>query len=109
MSTGLTEPLAPDIAEAVVCRFHRDGYSPVLGVLSQLEVDELRAAADAVFADPIQKEKHKHGFDFVIARLYEGPQIFQDLIKREPIYGLVSAVLGNGCDVVGYNVIRNQP
>ena len=103
------DALTPEEIGELVERFHRDGYAPVRGVLTGEEVAALREAADAIFADPEQKEKHRHGFDFVIARLYEGPEIFQNLITRQPILGLVEAILGARCGVVGENVIRNPP
>src|SRR5579871_2874688 len=68
------DALTPEEIGELVERFHRDGYAPVRGVLTGEEVAALREAADAIFADPEQKEKHRHGFDFVIARLYEGPE-----------------------------------
>ena len=44
-------------------------------------------------------------FDFVISRLYDGPQIYRDLAARETIRELVTAILGPGCEIVGLNVI----
>ncbi len=97
-----------DTAE-IVRQFDRDGFALIPGVLSQEEAQALREAADAIFADPVQKEKHRHGFDFVIARLYEGPAIFQELAARPSIAEIVTAVLGKDPGVVGLNVIRNPP
>jgi hypothetical protein len=97
------------VSEQILDHFHRDGVALVRGVLTPDQVEELRQASDAIFADPEQREKHRHPIDFVIARLYDGPRVFRDTLTREPIHGLVAAVLGAGCEVVGLNTIRNPP
>jgi hypothetical protein len=90
-------------------QFHRDGVALIPGVLTAEDVQAVREASDAIFADPAQREKHRHPVDFVIARLYDGPPLFRSLLTREPIRSAVTAILGAGCDVVGLNTIRNPP
>ena len=70
---------------------------------------EIREASDAIFADPELRERHRHPVDFVIARLYNGPELFRSLLTREPIWSAVTGILGPGCEVVGLNTIRNPP
>jgi hypothetical protein len=89
--------------------FHRDGVAMLPGVFSREEAALLRSEADAIFADPELKEQHRHGLEFVIARLYRGPDVFRQALARAPIPEVVDAILGPGCAVVGLNVIRNAP
>lgn len=102
-------PLSGEKAEAIVAQFHRDGYALVPAVLTPSEVADLREEIDAIFADPLRMVKHRHGFEFVAARLFDGEPMFQALLTREPIAGLVTAILGPGAEVVGLNAIRNPP
>ena len=103
------EPLDAQTTARLVEQFHRDGYTHVAGVLTPEEIASLIEASDAIFADPQQMQKHAHGFPFVAARLYEGPLVFRQMLTRQPILGLVEAILGPGCSVVGLNTIRNPP
>jgi ectoine hydroxylase-related dioxygenase (phytanoyl-CoA dioxygenase family) len=109
MGKQTERPRAPAETEPIVARFHADGYALVRGVLDREELAALRAEADRIFADPEQKQRHAHGFDFVIARLHTGNPLFEAMLFREPIPSLVGAVLGDGFGVVGQNVIRNPP
>lgn len=111
MSTMETQPkpLDRELLEEIAGRFHRDGYALVPEVLDREELLALREAGDAIFADPATKEHHRHGLDFVVARLYTGHPLFEAMLVRPPIPALVEAILGPGYQVVGQNVIRNPP
>jgi ectoine hydroxylase-related dioxygenase (phytanoyl-CoA dioxygenase family) len=90
-------------------RFHREGVALIPNALPPELAREIREASDAIFADPESRERHRHPVDFVIARLYNGPELFRGLLTREPIWSAVTDILGAGCEVVGLNTIRNPP
>lgn len=103
------EALPESITREVVDAFYRDGYSLVPGVLTEREIEALIGEIDSVFSDTAAMERSRHGLPFVAARLWTGPEIFQEMARREPIPSLVSAVLGPGHEMVGMNAIRNEP
>ena len=102
-------PLSETESRRVVEQFHRDGYALVRGVLEPGEIAALRESIDAIFADPAALERHRHGISFVAARLWTGPSIFGEMVVREPIHSLVTAILGPGHEIVGMNAIVNGP
>ncbi|HET6382118.1 MAG TPA: phytanoyl-CoA dioxygenase family protein [Armatimonadota bacterium] len=102
-------PLEDALMQGIIDQFHQDGFALVKGVLDLSEIAALRTAIDDIFADPAAMERHRHGFPFVAARLWTGPEIFGAMAQREPIYSLVAAILGPGHEIVGMNAIRNGP
>ncbi len=102
-------PLDEATLAEIVERFHKDGYALVPGVLDRSEVDALRTASDAIMDDADRKKQHYHPTGFVGSLLFEGERCFRDVLVREPIIGLVEAILGRDCQCCGQNVIRNAP
>ncbi|MBM3263204.1 MAG: phytanoyl-CoA dioxygenase family protein [candidate division Zixibacteria bacterium] len=101
------EPLAPDVMDDILTRFHRDGYVLVPGVLTPDEVTALRETTDRLFADPALAGTKYIERDFILRNTLELDPIFVDMLIREPIVGLAEAILGKDCKFCGQNVIRN--
>jgi ectoine hydroxylase-related dioxygenase (phytanoyl-CoA dioxygenase family) len=113
VKTGIVQDAKPFSAEQtslIKTEFLRDGYRVIRGVLSREEVAALRAAVDAVFADPVKaKDPNKCYGPFIAVRLFEDDPLFEDLLTREPIISLVENILGETCHLVANNVVRNAP
>ncbi len=99
---------AETLAE-IVAEFHRDGFALIPGVLDAAEVATLREASDAILDDGERKPRHFHPTGFVASLLFEGEPCFRDVLVKEPIIGLVEAILGKDCQCCGQNIIRNRP
>ena len=104
---GLYTPFSPTEAEAILDRFHRDGFVVIPGVLSQTECAALRQLTDTYAADPAFEEKRSTWF--VVRNPQDYSIEFTKLFIREPIFSLVQAILDPNCRFCGQNVIRNQP
>ncbi len=94
---------------AITADFHRDGFALVRNAIAPATVARLRELGEAVFADPAALAAAKHGCPFVAARLYEAHPEFAAFAASEPIYALMSALLGLGFQACGMNLIRNPP
>src|SRR5262249_4800117 len=46
---------------------------------------------------------------FVAVRLFEDDPVFEDMLTREPIIGIVEGILGKSCHLVAQNIVRNAP
>lgn len=105
------EPFDESRTGRILERFYRDGFVLVPGVLTRAEVDALRNRAEERMADPAlagtpflrtavntQVLWYTHALD----------PLFADLLVREPIIGLVEAVLGPEARLCGQNVIRSR-
>ncbi|MCC6445058.1 MAG: phytanoyl-CoA dioxygenase family protein [Armatimonadetes bacterium] len=112
MPTAIISDALPYTPEEVArhrTAFHRDGFLPIPGVLEPQEVEALKSAVDRVFADAKWRENHNIYGDFVAVRLFETDPVFEDMLTREPIIGLVESILGGDCHLVAQNVVRNAP
>lgn len=93
----------------ILDRFHRDGYVLIPGVLSPEEVEAFKQRIDRAFADPRMTETHNQYSPFIMTRLFELDVMFRDNLVREPIIGLMEALLGADCHAVAQNFVRNRP
>jgi hypothetical protein len=98
--------------ETLAEAFFRDGFVHVPGILNESEVAALRAKTDDCFAsrenvDP-KHVSYVYGA-FVLRRGAEYDPLFAELVHREPIVSLVTAVLGKEPAFNALNVIRNEP
>jgi len=102
------EPMSDDVAAGIIETFHRDGFAYLPGVLTDQEVQALRARVDHVFDNP---EKYADNLlhDMTAVRLFETDQLFRDMLVREPLIGLVERLLGPTCHLIANNVVRNGP
>lgn len=106
--TGKFETFDENRTGEIVSAFHRDGFVHIPNVLSAKEVEALKKAADSVFADPRWNE-NDNLYGFVAVRLFEADPIFESMLTREPIIGLVEHILGKDCHLVAENLVRNEP
>ena len=104
---GLCSPFPEAEKNAILDRFHTDGYAIVRGVLSRAECAALRKLTDDYAADPRFEEKRSTWF--VVRNPQDYSIEFTKLFIREPIYSLVQAILDPECRFCGQNVIRNSP
>ena len=117
MTTTLESPIrtnlpaySPEQTERYKAQFLRDGFLLIPGVLDPQEVAALKEAVDRVFADPVKsKDPYKMYGPFVAVRLFEDDIVFEDMLAREPIIGLVESILGKNCHLMANNVVRNAP
>ena len=95
--------------EPIVAEFFPDGVVLVRGFLDAEECAELRERTDAIFADPQKRAASEHGNSLVISNPLLHDRRFRDLFMREPILGLMEAILGGECRFCGQSIIRNGP
>jgi ectoine hydroxylase-related dioxygenase (phytanoyl-CoA dioxygenase family) len=111
MSTVLAEatPFTAEQTAQFSHDFNRDGFLHVPGVLSAGEVADLKAGIDAVFTDPQWRERGNIYNDFIALRLFETGRLFEEMLTREPIIGLMESLLGDDCHLIAQNAMRNAP
>lgn len=90
-------------------RFSRDGFLHIPGVLAPQEVEALKAAIDRVFSEDKWKNTDNRYGDFVAVRLFETDPVFEEMLTREPIIGLIESILGPDCHLIAQNAVRNAP
>lgn len=95
--------------QAALEEFRREGCALVPNVLSQPEIIALKEAIDQVFANPQAKDTDTLYGDYLAVRLFEWNNLFRDLLIREPIIGLMEALLGADCHLISNNIVRNGP
>jgi ectoine hydroxylase-related dioxygenase (phytanoyl-CoA dioxygenase family) len=89
--------------------FNRDGFLLMPGVLQPPEIAALKAGIDRIFADEHWKDTENAYSDFVAVRLFETDPVFEEMLTREPIIGLVENILGPDCHLIAQNAVRNAP
>lgn len=107
MQLGQTTSLPPAEADAIIQRFHRDGFAVVRNVLSADECAALRALTDRYADDPAVGERRTNSF--ILRNPQEYDFAFTRLFIREPIYSLVKMIVGPEARFCGQNVLRNRP
>jgi len=100
-------PFGEERTRELLGRFHADGFLHIPGVFGADEVAALRAGIDEAFANPRWKG-NLYG-DFIAVRLFEIAPIFEQVLAREPIIGLVERILGADCHLIAQNAVRNAP
>lgn len=98
--------------EALTDAFFRDGFVHVPGILNADEVAALRAKTDACFEDRENVDPKHVSYvygAFVLRHGAEYDPLFADLVHRESVMSLVTAVLGKEPAFNAFNVIRNEP
>ena len=98
--------------DALADAFFRDGFVHVPGILNESEVAALRAKTDECFANRENVDpkfvSYVYGA-FVLRRGADYDPLFAELVHREPLVSLVTAVLGKEPAFNALNVIRNEP
>lgn len=89
--------------------FYRDGFLHIPGVLEPAEIVALKDAADRVFTEPQWKDTDNLYGDFIAVRLFETAIVFEEMLTREPIIGLMENILGQDCHLIAQNIVRNAP
>lgn len=97
----------PGQIASLKAEFYRDGYRHIPAVLSPQEVAALKHGIDRVFTDE-RWSNNRYG-PIVAVRLFETDAIFEDMLTREPIIGLVESILGPDCHLIAQNAVRNPP
>ena len=102
------EPFAPEHQREIIADFLRDGFVHIPGVLEPDEIAALRAGCELVLNNP-DFEDNAYGADCTLVRLFETGPVFEDVLTREPIIGLVEEILGPDCHLIAQNAICNRP
>ena len=105
-----TRAFTPDEINALVERFHRDGFVHVPGVLAPDEVEQLKAAIDRVVDEPKYVDSYNSLEGYIALRMFEidAPR-FLPLLTREPLITLAETLLGPDCHIIAQNALRNGP
>ncbi|HVF10422.1 MAG TPA: phytanoyl-CoA dioxygenase family protein [Abditibacteriaceae bacterium] len=103
------KPFSPEQTERYKADFNRDGFLHIPDVLEPDEVAALKAGIDRLFADSKWKETKNVQSDFIGLRLFETDPVFEDLLTREPLIGLMESILGPDCHIIAQNALRNAP
>lgn len=112
MSTNPIQSTAPYSEEQIAAfksEFSRDGFLLIPDVLNEEEIVALKTGVDHVFGDERWKRSKNVYSPFVAVRLFETDPIFEDMLTREPIIGLVESILGTNCHLIAQNIVRNAP
>lgn len=104
---GSAAPFGESQTAHLLERFYADGFLHLPGIFGADEVAALKAGIDEVFANPRWRENLAG--DFIAVRLFEVAAIFEEVLAREPIIGLVERVLGPDCHLIAENAVRNAP
>ena len=107
LSSSMTQPYGTEQTEQFKAQFQRDGFLLIPQVLSADEVRDLKAKIDRVFED--ERYVGNRYNDMVAVRLFETDPLFEAMLTREPIIGLVESILGPSCHLIAENVVRNRP
>ena len=99
-------PFSKEKIAEVLGVYNREGCVLIPDVLSADEVAAFKIAVDRVYDDPRAQTTNTFS-RFVAMRLFEWDNIFRDSLVREPIIGLMEALLGHDCHLISNNVIRN--
>ena len=102
-------PFSEEERERIAADFYRDGYRLIEGVLQPAEIEALIGAIDDVFENPRYRDTHNRYGDFIAVRLFETSPVFEDMLSREPIIGLLEHILGADCHLIAQNAVRNRP
>jgi len=102
-------PFSADRTASLTQDFYRDGFVLIPGILTPAEVIALKSAVDRFFADPSNNASDNLYGDFIGVRLFERDPIFEDMLTKEPIIGMMEHILGADCHLVAQNVVRNKP
>jgi len=110
MTTIASEPrpYAVEDLDHLQAQFARDGYLHIPGLLGTDEAGELRARMDRIFDDQHLADNRYKGSDWIAVRLFETDPLFEDMVTREPIIGLVEHILGPDCHLIAQNGVRNK-
>jgi ectoine hydroxylase-related dioxygenase (phytanoyl-CoA dioxygenase family) len=112
MTTAIIQDAAPyetQQIERFKQDFYRDGFLLIPSVLQPQEITALKEAVDRVFADSHWEDTNNVYSSFVAVRLFETAQVFEELLTREPIIGLMENILGADCHLIAQNIVRNAP
>ncbi len=116
MTTTATPPaeaahgaFSPEATADLISRYNRDGCVHLGNVFSPEEVRELKTAIDQAFDDPRHKPTGVWDSEITMVRLFEIGQPFIRMLTKEPVIGLMEAILGNDCHIIANNVVRNPP
>ena len=101
-------PFSPEKTREVLATYNREGCVLIPDVLGAGEVAAFQAAVDRVYDDPRARETDTL-YGYVAVRLFEWDNLFRDALVREPIIGLMEALLGPDCHLIANNVVRNSP
>ena len=108
----LDQPIDAERCSQIAETFFQEGCVVVPDVLSSEEVAALRAKTDDYFARkealPPRHVSYVNGA-FVLRYGAELDPLFEAITTREPIIGLVTAVLGPQPSFNALNIIRNEP
>lgn len=112
MESAIIQDAAPYDAQQISnfkTDFNRDGFLLIPGVLEPEEVAALKDAVDNIFADPHWKDTDNVYGPYIAVRLFETNAIFEEMLTREPIIGLIENILGADCHLIAQNIVRNAP
>jgi ectoine hydroxylase-related dioxygenase (phytanoyl-CoA dioxygenase family) len=102
------EPFSPEKIKEVLGVYNREGCVLIPDIFSAEEVAAFKTAIDRVYDDPRAQTTNTFS-RFVAMRLFEWNNLFRDTLVREPIIGLMEALLGADCHLISNNVVRNEP
>src|SRR5690349_9465546 len=102
-------PFTPDQIARYKADFLRDGFLPIRNILAPQEIDALTAGIDRVLDDDRWKDTDNRYGEWIAVRLFETDPVFEDMLTREPIIGLVESILGDDCHLIAENAVRNAP
>lgn len=104
--TSLEQPELSAMAE----EFFREGYLLIPNILSEAQVEALRAKTDEFAANPNTAKKHLTyaATAFVLRYCHELDPLFQEMTVHPAILQIVQSVLGNNARFNAMNIIRNS-
>jgi ectoine hydroxylase-related dioxygenase (phytanoyl-CoA dioxygenase family) len=103
------QPYSTEEMERLKAQFFRDGFLHIPGVLHPEEIEALKDGFDRLFTDKKWEESKNVYNSFVAVRLFETDPVFEDMLTREPIIGLMESILGPSCHLIADGAVRNAP
>ena len=101
------DPFEEQLQAQYVDKFLREGWLFFKNILTEEEVDALKAAIVRKSSDErindADEEDQVRGVGLM--RMFEYNQAFRDLIVREPLISIIEKILGSECHVVAQNAL----
>lgn len=106
MPTAMSSPILRASEPAAAETLRRDGFLVLPDVMTEPEVVALARAVERAFARPCADAEAFGMASSWRPRMFEQDQVFEPLIDREPVIGLIESLLGADCDLIAMNAMR---
>lgn len=95
--------------DALLPRFHREGYLVLPDVLSAEEVAQLRSGVEQAFSKPCEEARMYNLERNWRPKMFEQGPAFEALVDHPGVIDLIEAILGKDCHLIAMSCLRTGP